>query len=445
MAKKKILCYIADFRGCGYYRIFLPYVELHRRGLYDVKISSLTDGNDIMKADIVVFQRQHHDPTMSAILAAKKFKKIVISESDDLLEAMPYYNPGENAEIEVDKKTGQAKVLKSQFSKDSPNIQTLNRVFATSHAVTVTTRNLAGYHERVNGNIFVLQNFIDGQFIRATTPQPHPAFIYAAGAFHQGDMDILMKPFRRLMQEKSDLVFYNVGTDYRAYLMGKLGLERTVLDKPPMDNTFPYLTKCFLQNHRFEELGDPALNFSETAKEFIGNKMKEYRICWEWDGWETGQEKVLGQLLRDGSVVSYPIEPIHWEVRHYYDAIYKTGAWFGVAPLCQTEFNSAKSWLKMLEYAMHGIPAIASNFGQYSELVSGMDPYRAKRTANAFCMGANDYSDWIKAMKILAEEKEVQARMSRAALEFSKLMTIQNNVHLWDNMIQSFYEKELAA
>lgn len=40
----------------------------------------------------------------------------------------------------------------------------------------------------------------------------------------------------------------------------------------------------------------------------------------------------------------------------------------GIAPLSDQAFNYAKSWIKMLEYAAAGIPAVASNMPEYSRL-----------------------------------------------------------------------------
>lgn len=42
----------------------------------------------------------------------------------------------------------------------------------------------------------------------------------------------------------------------------------------------------------------------------------------------------------------------------------------GMAPLMKTPFNEHKSWIKLLEYASKGIPAVASNVGQYPDFIA---------------------------------------------------------------------------
>jgi glycosyltransferase involved in cell wall biosynthesis len=411
MAKRKILVYIADYRGCGYYRCFLPYFELQRQGLADVKITSFVDIEDIMRADVVVFQRQYHDPAMNALLTAKRFKKIVISENDDYLFAMPPW--GINAQM---------------FQKDSQNLQTLQRVYRQSDALTLSTRNLSAYHEADNELRFVLPNCVDETFIEDAQESQRPTLLYGAAGGHEVDVMAVQKQVTRIFNEFPDLVIVTIGRDYRLNLVGSISEERTIHHPSGFDSCLK----------RMEEFMNASLPEYENPK--------EWRMTWSYDGWDTGDNYILGVSGRNGNKVKVKYDGMHWEIPDYYEEIRKTGAWFGIAPLCVNAFNSSKSWLKVLEYAMSGIPSIASNFGQYEELVTGKDPYSASRDPSAFCMNGGEVGEpntayaWIKAMKMMIENRAMRQRMRRSAIEWAKSMSIQKNVRLWYAAIETTIE-----
>jgi len=67
----------------------------------------------------------------------------------------------------------------------------------------------------------------------------------------------------------------------------------------------------------------------------------------------------------------------YWEFRRHLKTL---GWWLGLAPLCNSEFNSCKSDTKIVEYIQAGIPVLASSFGPYEDI---------PRIARCF-----DASDW---------------------------------------------------
>lgn len=81
----------------------------------------------------------------------------------------------------------------------------------------------------------------------------------------------------------------------------------------------------------------------------------------------------------------------------------------GVAPLTDTPFNHAKSWIKPLEYAAAGIPFVMSKSPEYSRL---KEEYGVGRTAKR-------YRDWVKHFEYLSdpEIRTEEAQQNLKALE----------------------------
>jgi hypothetical protein len=427
--KKKVLVYYADTRGCGFYRVVLPYLELHRRGDFDVRICALTDPNDIMKADVVVFQRQHHDPSLTGVLTAKKFRKVIISENDDLLWALPYYNPGEEGGFIKDNK-GNVKRI-SEFGEGSEKDRTLKKVYALSDALSLATPGLVRAHENDNPIRYCCPNFIPERAIRkAPQDEGHASLIWAGASGHDGDIEIVKKGLHRFLKDHADAVFNDVGYDYRLAFFGTFGSDRCRLHKSPWNST-----DKFMYDYFFEKQGLTNLD------------RDQWKCLYDFDGWQDKGDQVLG-IRYDGLRVYKQVEKMHWEVESYYDIMAQTGANIGIAPICSNVFNSGKSWNKILEYAMLGIPSIASNWGQYRDIVSLWDPYSAKRDKDAFAMAAEDPGSWYKSLVMLSSLKDLHDRMSRKALEWAKTKTIEKNAHIWTDMINELLEKkkgEMAA
>jgi glycosyltransferase involved in cell wall biosynthesis len=92
----------------------------------------------------------------------------------------------------------------------------------------------------------------------------------------------------------------------------------------------------------------------------------------------------------------------------------------GIAPITQTPFNERKSWIKLLEYAAHGIPAVATDAGQYPEWI--------EHGHNGFLVGRD--SDWVDYVLALTDD-ELHATMSAAALAKAREYTIERQIHHW--------------
>jgi hypothetical protein len=92
----------------------------------------------------------------------------------------------------------------------------------------------------------------------------------------------------------------------------------------------------------------------------------------------------------------------------------------GVAPLKDTKFNAAKSWLKPLEMAACGVPWVASPRAEYQRL--------HKRGCGLL---ADKPSRWYRLLRDLAADPGRRADMSAAGRAVAAELTIEGNAWRW--------------
>ena len=93
----------------------------------------------------------------------------------------------------------------------------------------------------------------------------------------------------------------------------------------------------------------------------------------------------------------------------------------GLAPLEDTRFNLSKSDLKVVEYAMIGLPIIASKVPTY------IDSIRPGETG----LLARSPKDWLKHLVTLIEQPDVRSRLGAEARRWAENRVISNNIGLW--------------
>jgi predicted O-methyltransferase YrrM len=104
----------------------------------------------------------------------------------------------------------------------------------------------------------------------------------------------------------------------------------------------------------------------------------------------------------------------------------------GLVPLCEAPFNEAKSYLKGLEYAICGIPCIASPTGPYRFWVEeGVNGFLARRPR-----------DWLRHLERLVGDQGLREQMGRAARQKAERFTIQEHAHKWNHLYESLIGDE---
>lgn len=101
----------------------------------------------------------------------------------------------------------------------------------------------------------------------------------------------------------------------------------------------------------------------------------------------------------------------------------------GIAPLADTRFNAAKSYLKPLEYAFLGIPAVMSPRAEYARLHAEGIGILAKRPR-----------DWERACRELASDPVRRKELSAQGREIAAQHTIEGNAWRWWSAWERAYD-----
>lgn len=101
----------------------------------------------------------------------------------------------------------------------------------------------------------------------------------------------------------------------------------------------------------------------------------------------------------------------------------------GIAPLADTRFNAAKSWLKPLEYAFLGIPAVMSPRVEYARLHAEGVGMLAKRPR-----------DWERVCRDLAADPLRRKELGEAGRSVAARYTIEANAWRWLEAWQRAYD-----
>lgn len=96
----------------------------------------------------------------------------------------------------------------------------------------------------------------------------------------------------------------------------------------------------------------------------------------------------------------------------------------GLVPLTPNQFNECKSYLKGLEYAACGVPAVATPTQQYREFI------RDGETG----LLASTPGEWLAALELLVNDSELRREMGRNARAVAETLTIQREVGQWQSL-----------
>jgi glycosyltransferase involved in cell wall biosynthesis len=106
----------------------------------------------------------------------------------------------------------------------------------------------------------------------------------------------------------------------------------------------------------------------------------------------------------------------------------------GIAPLADTRFNAAKSWLKILEMSACGVPWVASPRAEYRKLHE---------------MGAGLLADrprtWYRELRRLRESAALRQEMSEAGRAVAEQLRLRDHSWRWVDAWQRAYETQQAT
>lgn len=141
---------------------------------------------------------------------------------------------------------------------------------------------------------------------------------------------------------------------------------------------------------------------------------------------------VVGDPLFTGRAfgMSKDVEGGSVPMEDYPAAVAKLG--IGIAPLADTRFNAAKSWLKPLELSALGVPWVASARVEYDRL--------HRRGAGLL---ASAPKDWYRQLKALQESPQMRAELSAAGRNTAEGMKLED--HAWRWMDAWAYARQLQG
>jgi glycosyltransferase involved in cell wall biosynthesis len=171
-----------------------------------------------------------------------------------------------------------------------------------------------------------------------------------------------------------------------------------------------------------------AVHSHPTDLPLIAGAVQTLRPSYLTVGYPEGTGKALG--LPEDPPATGRVEFIDWSRALQMLSV-------GVAPLADTRFNGAKSWLKPLEYAAVGVPWVASDRVEYRRL------WALEKDAG-FLVGDRT-RDWVRPLRRLLEDDSLRAEMSEAARSLAAQLTIEEHAWRWMETWQVAYDMTREA
>lgn len=413
----KIVVLLKTLGGCEYVRTVLPFLALRelghdvifadraltpaaRQSVIDQGIEPLPVGTCFTynaekteayahEPDVLVLQRPTDPAYLEIVDALHERGRTVIVELDDNFREMGAVNPN--------------------FKDHGPGTyarHVMDEYVRRADVLLVSTEHLGySYAELRDGPIVVAENTVcDRQFERLgrvdemllrpmNGAQKRPerlAIGWAGSATHDADLRMVRAPLCAILAQhpKTQLIF--VGADMRQMF------------------TSP---QFYLPDEVLKTAAGPVLKRHRNRVEFGGAV---------YPNAERG--------FHQADLTNDEVAPVV-----YFDLIDACGLDIAIAPIEDTPFNRSKSWIKALEYAMLGIPLIASNVGPYAHL--------AKRAELAgydeIMLLADTVEDWERCLRLLVVSPETRSRLARAARRYiAEHHLTSQNVDKWEHALQ---------
>jgi len=255
-----VMPHMADFAGCGYYRIIKPYEAMRDAGLVEGKLSStLINVAELNRfaPDSLIFQRRI-DPEFHEWLAktSKHNKAFRIYELDDYLPNIPLKNHH-----------------RSQFGSDVKKL--MRRSLSYMDRFVVSTEPLAEAFAGMHHDIVVRKNRLSHdwwgnlQSLRAQGKKPRVG--WAGGSSHTGDLEMIVDVVRHFANDVEWVFFgmcppklgpfiheYHHGVEIERY-PAKLASLNLDLALAPVEDNFFNTCKSNLRLMEYGACGIPVI------------------------------------------------------------------------------------------------------------------------------------------------------------------------------------------
>lgn len=374
----KIAIIPGAMQGSSYYRGIVPGIALNR--YLGHKIAFIDNRNDMRMrdADVIQCQRRVDAETLGTLWALQdQYETPFLHDIDDNFNALPSTNP-------------MAKVL----GNGTMNNLISNNYCAKAKVLTVSTPDLAREYANINEQIALLPNAVDDLRLEEHAPkeisgEPKRAgeirIGWAGSNTHRADLELVIPTLRKLLEEFDNLKVIFFGDDLRTLFVEKnCGCITT---------TRTGIRPCKKHGRQLEYAGNAA-----NARKFYPST--EYNT-------EELQSLIYYRKIKEA----------HFDI--------------GIAPVVENSFNRSKSYLKLIEYGMLGIPSIAQRFGPYLQYVQEAPGEVVP------ALLASTKHDWYDGLKSLITDATLRRNLAQNNLAYvNHTHVISKRVRLWESAFE---------
>ena len=362
-------------QGSSYVRAIVPGAELTRRGHH---VSYIDQRNDprMREADVIQCQRRIDAETLGTLWAIKDQYGIpFIHDIDDNFNALPGSNP-------------MCKVLGVGTLANTIG----NNYCARAALLTVSTPSLAREYADINSKVAILYNALDDVRLEQYAPKEitgepkrkgEMRIGWAGSNTHRADIELVVPVLKRMLAEFDDLKIVFLGDDLRlAFIEKNCG--------------------CSVTSH----FGLRPCKRHGRQLEYVGNTVNKGKL---YPSIDFRSEDLMSLL--------------------FYKKLQSADFDIGIAPVVPNLFNEGKSYLKLLEYGMMGIPTIAQRFGSYVQYV--------QESSEAPVLLADSALEWEKGLRNLITDASLRKHLAEANLRYiNSTHVISKRVHLWESAFE---------
>ena len=273
-------------------------------------------------------------------------------------------------------------------SASSAMVRNLERMCMQADGLILSTHELATDYSRLNPRVFVCHNALDDvHFARHAAPAvdgspKRPGQIrigYASGDSHGGDIAMIAPALCRVLERYPQVRLVFFGANYRQFIA--------------------------------EALWDQT--------EYLGGTGSAPGLRYDDPRLDAATEQRMASVA-------------------WYDRLKRADFDIGVAPIEPVRFSSCKSYLKIIEYGMLGVPSLASRFGPYVQ-------YQAEAREPVVAL-ADGLTEWERSLAELVECKAWRAGLARANLEYVRRRHLMSKrVQAWEDALMACISERRCA
>lgn len=395
----KILVGIGALDGCAAYRLIYPCLALRDRG-HDITFIDKPEELEAPDADVLIVQRLHSIKVLEKLRAFQTRGGKVIFDLDDNVWSIPASNPA-------------ARI----FGEGKPATRMMEQYIEAADAVVVSTPalkrkcdQLRGYNIRDHASdpkraTWIAYNSLEASAFEryARKPDGRPKrsgeirIGWAGSDTHRGDFVRIIAALSKVMREHPETRMVFIGADMTDLMPQDL---KSRCRQPIVGTTWEAQRKTKPVSQYFPPADDP--------------------------------QKRMNSL----SVASEKLPTRKW-----YALLEKSAIDIALAPLEPIAFNDSKSFVKLLEYGMLGLPTIASAFGPYMQygveaFHMGEKPLRLAETPD----------DWADHLRALIESPDARRTLAESNLrEVGERHLLATNAVQWESILNFIAQETVAA